>query len=311
MLRNFMKGADIMIEIRDVTKTFGQVVALNHLSLHIEDGSVFGLVGSNGAGKSTLLRILSGVYRQDGGEVLIDGEAPFENIGVKQRTLFISDYPYFSSTATVNKLAKRYRNVYPNWSEQEFLKLKNVFPISFDAKIGKMSKGMQRQAAIILGLATMPRCILFDEIFDGLDPVIRELVKKILVEFVADNQAAVMIASHNLRELEDVCDHVGLLHYGGALFDDELDKLKLGITRVQFALENPADFSRIQQKLNIIKVSGQSKLFELTVRGNAENVLDIIEEMNPLFCETLPLTLEELFISEMEAAGYDINNLVQ
>lgn len=300
-----------MVEIKDLTKTFGNVIALNHLSLTIEDSSIFGLVGSNGAGKSTLLRILAGVYQQDSGEVHIDGQAPFENIQVKGQTIFISDYPYFSSTDTVNKLAKYYRTIYPDWDEEAFQKMKSIFPIHFDAKISKMSKGMQRQASIILGLATNPKCILFDEIFDGLDPVIRELVKKILIEFVADHHATVIIASHNLRELEDVCDHVGLLHYGGALFDDELDKLKLGITRVQFALETPEAFSAVRERLEIIKETQQSKLFELTVRSDAETVQTVLDDLHPLFCETLPLTLEELFISEMEAAGYDINNLVQ
>ena len=147
--------------------------------------------------------------------MLINGQAPFENEQVKRSTVFISDYPYLAPTATVRRLARLYRSVYPGWSEDYFARMEKLFPISFDARLGKMSKGMQRQAAILLGLSTQPRCILFDEIFDGLDPVVRELVKKLLVDFVAENGASVMIASHNLRELEDVCDHVGLLHRGG------------------------------------------------------------------------------------------------
>ena len=206
-----------MIEIQDVSKQFDCVTALRHLTLKVQDGSVFGLVGSNGAGKSTLLRILAGVYRPDSGRVLINGQAPFENEQVKRSTVFISDYPYLAPTATVRRLARLYRSVYPGWSEDYFARMEKLFPISFDARLGKMSKGMQRQAAILLGLSTQPRCILFDEIFDGLDPVVRELVKKLLVDFVAENGASVMIASHNLRELEDVCDHVGLLPSGRCL----------------------------------------------------------------------------------------------
>lgn len=299
-----------MIEIQDVSKQFDCVTALRHLTLEVQDGSVFGLVGSNGAGKSTLLRILAGVYRPDSGRVLINGQAPFENEQVKRSTVFISDFPYFAPTATVRRLARLYRSVYPGWSEDYFARMEKLFPISFDARQGKMSKGMQRQAAILLGLSTQPRCILFDEIFDGLDPVVRELVKKLLVDFVAENGASVMIASHNLRELEDVCDHVGLLHRGGALCEDDLDRLKLGITRLQFALANPADFETVRSGLNLLKCSQQGKLFEMTVRGTETETLALVQRLHPLFCETLPITLEELFISEMEVAGYDINKVI-
>lgn len=299
-----------MIEIQDVSKQFDCVTALRHLTLKVQDGSVFGLVGSNGAGKSTLLRILAGVYRPDSGRVLINGQAPFENEQVKRSTVFISDYPYLAPTATVRRLARLYRSVYPGWSEDYFARMEKLFPISFDARLGKMSKGMQRQAAILLGLSTQPRCILFDEIFDGLDPVVRELVKKLLVDFVAENGASVMIASHNLRELEDVCDHVGLLHRGGALCEDDLDRLKLGITRVQFALADPADFETVRSGLNLLKCSQQGKLFEMTVRGTETETLALVQRLYPLFCETLPITLEELFISEMEVAGYDINKVI-
>lgn len=299
-----------MIEIQDVSKQFDCVTALRHLTLKVQDGSVFGLVGSNGAGKSTLLRILAGVYRPDSGRVLINGQAPFENEQVKRSTVFISDYPYLAPTATVRRLARLYRSVYPGWSEDYFARMEKLFPISFDARLGKMSKGMQRQAAILLGLSTQPRCILFDEIFDGLDPVVRELVKKLLVDFVAENGASVMIASHNLRELEDVCDHVGLLHRGGALCEDDLDRLKLGITRLQFALADPADFETVRAGLNLLKCSQQGKLFEMTVRGTETETLALVQRLHPLFCETLPITLEELFISEMEVAGYDINKVI-
>ena len=275
-----------MIEIQDVSKQFDCVTALRHLTLKVQDGSVFGLVGSNGAGKSTLLRILAGVYRPDSGRVLINGQAPFENEQVKRSTVFISDYPYLAPTATVRRLAGLYRSVYPGWSEDYFARMEKLFPISFDARLGKMSKGMQRQAAILLGLSTQPRCILFDEIFDGLDPVVRELVKKLLVDFVAENGASVMIASHNLRELEDVCDHVGLLHRGGALCEDDLDRLKLWITRVQFALADPADFETVRSGLNLLKCSQQGKLFEMTVRGTETETLALVQRLHPLSEQT-------------------------
>lgn len=245
-----------MIEIQDVSKQFDCVTALRHLTLKVQDGSVFGLVGSNGAGKSTLLRILAGVYRPDSGRVLINGQAPFENEQVKRSTVFISDYPYLAPTATVRRLAGLYRSVYPGWSEDYFARMEKLFPISFDARLGKMSKGMQRQAAILLGLSTQPRCILFDEIFD------------------------------------------------------DLDRLKLGITRLQFALADPADFETVRAGLNLLKCSQQGKLFEMTVRGTETETLALVQRLHPLFCETLPITLEELFISEMEVAGYDINKVI-
>lgn len=300
-----------MIEIKGVTKTFGNVTALNNTTLTIGSGSVFGLVGSNGAGKSTLLRIIAGVYRADSGSVKINSLETFENNKVKQNLIFISDYPYFSSFDTVEKLAKIYKTIYENWSDEKFEYLKSVFPIDTKAKISQMSKGMQRQAAIMLGISTMPECILFDEIFDGLDPVIRELVKRILIDFVEENNATVVIASHNLRELEDVCDHVALLHLGGVLLENDIDALKLGIFRVQLALNNPQDFEKIEKELNIVKISKLGKMIEFTARGSIDTARELLESINPLFIETLPLTLEELFISEMEVAGYDINNLVK
>lgn len=300
-----------MIEIKGVTKTFGNVTALNDTTLTIGSGSVFGLVGSNGAGKSTLLRIIAGVYKADRGSVKINSRESYENNKVKQNLIFISDYPYFSSFDTVEKLAKIYKTIYENWSDEKFEYLKSIFPIDTKAKISQMSKGMQRQAAIMLGISTMPECILFDEIFDGLDPVIRELVKRILIDFVEESNATVVIASHNLRELEDVCDHVALLHLGGVLLENDIDALKLGIFRVQLALNNPQDFEKIEKELNIVKISKLGKMIEFTARGSIDTARVLLESINPLFIETLPLTLEELFISEMEAAGYDINNLVK
>ena len=215
-----------MIEIQDVSKQFDCVTALRHLTLKVQDGSVFGLVGSNGAGKSTLLRILAGVYRPDSGRVLINGQAPFENEQVKRSTVFISDYPYLAPTATVRRLARLYRSVYPGWSEDYFARMEKLFPISFDARLGKMSKGMQRQAAILLGLSTQPRCILFDEIFDGLDPVVRDELIDLLLDFVRDENHAILISSHIVSDLEKLCDTIAFLHKGRLLLCEDKDTLR-------------------------------------------------------------------------------------
>ena len=300
-----------MIEIKNLTKTFEKTKALNDISFSVAKGSVFGLVGSNGAGKSTLLRIMAGVFQPDSGNVYMDGETPFENNSLKGRTANVSDSPYFFPGATVDSMAKYLKSVYASWDEEEYYYLKSVFPIDTRKKISTMSKGMQRQGAIMLALAYKPDYILFDEIFDGLDPVIRELVKKILIEYVAETNSTVVIASHNLRELEGFCDHIGLLHLGGILLEQEIDGASIGVYRVQFILENPENMNDIKEKLNIVKETHQGKMVQITVKGNEDEINEVIESANPVFKEMLPLTLEELFISEMEVAGYDINKFFQ
>lgn len=297
-----------MIEIKNIVKLFGDKKALDNISFTVSEGSVFGLVGSNGAGKSTLLRILAGVFYPDGGDVFIDGSKPFENPAVKCQCAFVSDFPYFYSGATLDTTALYYSSVYPGWDNNRFNELKKLFPINSVQKIASMSKGMQRQTAIILALSYNPKYIFFDEIFDGLDPVIRELVKKILIDYVDKTGATVVIASHNLRELEGFCDHIGLLHQGGVLFESDIDGEQMSLYRYQFVMDE-SDYSDIKTQLNITKESHQGKMIEITVKGNKKDIDEIINSRNPIYVESLPLTLEELFISEMEVAGYDINNL--
>lgn len=208
-----------MIEVNHITKRFGKVTAVDDFTLDINRGSVLGIVGSNGGGKSTLLRILSGVFDADSGEVKINGQNIYNNPSVKGECFFIPDFPYFSNSATLENTAYLYRSLYPNWNENAFRQFCSVFPIDPDAKIIDMSKGMQRQAALILAISTCPRYLLLDEIFDGLDPVVRRLVKKILIDNVSANDMTVVIASHNLRELEELCDRICLIHKGKLLLE--------------------------------------------------------------------------------------------
>ena len=294
-----------MIEIQNVTKRFDRLVALNQISLNIKEGSVVGLVGSNGAGKSTLLRILAGVYRADSGTVLFDGAEGFNNSAVKGNTIFISDYPYFSSSDTLKSLANKYKILYPHWNDEDFNRLLGLFTISQTVKIAKMSKGMQRQAAIILGLAANPKYILFDEIFDGLDPVVREQVKKLFADFVSERSASIVIASHNLRELEDVCDSICLIHAGGILADEDADKLKLGMTKVQMIIEDESVLDTVRQTLTLLKLTKKGKIYEMTVRGERDEIMAFLESLHPTYLELLPLSLEEVFMSEMEVTGYE------
>lgn len=296
-----------MIQIKNVTKLFGEKRALDNISFNVEEGSIFGLIGSNGAGKSTLLRILAGVFKNEAGSALLDGEEPFENVAIKQKTAFVSDYPYFLSGSSMQSMAKFNKSIYPTWDDNRYNQLVATFPIESNQKIATMSKGMQRQVAIILALSYNPKYILFDEIFDGLDPVIRELVKKVLIDYVQETNATVVIASHNLRELEGFCDHIGLVHNGGILLERDIDGDAIGLYRMQFIMTDE-DFEEIKPKLNITKCSHQGKIIEITVKGEEEEINSIIQSKNPVFCEMLPLTLEELFISEMEVAGYDINS---
>ena len=299
-----------MITITNLTKTFGEVKALDRLNCNINKGSVFGLVGSNGSGESTLLRILAGVYEANGGTVRIDGRPSFDDQDVKSRVYFISDYPYFFNDSTVENTAALYRRLYPTWDELKYKQLCGIFPISTKAKIINMSKGMQRQAALILALACCPQYLLLDEIFDGLDPVIRQLLKKLLMDDVAARGMTVVIASHNLRELEDICDHVGLLHKGGIVLEKELDEMKLGIHKVQAAFASALPDGAFAD-IDIIDIQKRGLLYNLVARGDKEELMAKMNALNPVFIEALPLTLEEVFISEMEVAGYDINNIMQ
>lgn len=298
-----------MIKIDNVSKDFGEVQALDKLSIEINAGSVFGLVGSNGSGKSTLLRILSGVYTADSGVITIDDENIYDNPAVKGKCFFISDFPYFSNSATLKSTARLYKNIFPNWSDEKFKDLCSKFPINEKGRIISMSKGMQRQVAIILALSTCPKYLFLDEIFDGLDPVVRQLVKKLVIDEITENDMTVIIASHNLRELEDICDHIGFLHKGGILLENDIDELKLGITKIQIAFSEQLD-KNVFEQLNLVNIKSNGKIYEIVVRDSAEDAMKFIETLNPVFVELLPLTLEEIFISEMEVAGYDINNIL-
>ncbi len=298
-----------MIEAKGLIKKFGAKAALDQINVAIGQGSIFGLVGSNGAGKSTFLRLLAGVYSPDGGELLVDDCQPFENSSVKQRVFFISDYPYFFPHATVQSMAEYYSKLYAKWNAQKYAEMLRTFPIDPKLPISRMSKGMQRQAAIICAIACQPDYLLMDEIFDGLDPVMRQLLKRIVSGEVSDRGMTVIIASHNLRELEDFCDHVGLFHRGGVLFERELDELKLGICKVQ-AVFRPMIDPAILTKLQIITSKVHGSILELVVKNSQADALAVLEELHPLTAEALPLTLEEVFISEMEVNGYDIDSIL-
>lgn len=300
-----------MIEIRDFTKKFGDYKALDSISLTVENSLIVGLVGSNGAGKSTLLRSIAGVYEGDGGTLLVDGESPYENPGVKERVFFVSDYPYFHGSQTLNELAAFYARFYSRWSKEKFEHLCTVFPLERKKRLSEMSKGMQRQCALICAVSCCPDYLIMDEIFDGLDPVMRQLLKRIVSGEVEERGMSVVIASHNLRELEDFCDYIGMLHRGGIVLEKDLDSIKLGVHKLHAAFRPMPDLEELKKQLDIVTCDVKGSLLNLVVRGEEREIRRVFDTLQPIFYETLPLTLEEVFINEMEAAGYDLENILK
>ena len=298
-----------MIKISGVTKYYDDFKSLDEINAVISDGSIFGLVGSNGSGKSTLLRIMCGIFRADGGEVEYDGENVYENVALKNRIVYLSDDQFFLPSATLTEMAKLYSSVYSEFSFEEFDKLLKIFGLDASRKINTFSKGMQKQAAILLGLSAKPKYLLCDETFDGLDPVMRQLVKRILADAVAEHGLTAIIASHNLRELEDICDHIGLLHKGGILFESEIDSLKENIHTVQAVFSYEITTDEIA-KIGTVSIKQRGSMVTAVVRGSENEVREKVEALGPDFYEMIPLTLEEIFISEMEERGYDYTKVV-
>ena len=299
-----------MIEIHGLEKRFETTVALQNVTLTVEKGRIMGVVGSNGAGKSTLLRCIAGIYRPDAGDVLVDGAATYENIEKKARIFFVPDNPHFEPGATVMSTAKLNAGFYPYFSWEKFERLCAIFQLDRKKKISTMSKGMQRQAALICALATMPDYLLLDEVFDGLDPVMRRLLKRVIAGEVADRGMTVLIASHNLRELEDFCDTVGLLHRGGVLLEKEVDELRLGMHRVQAVFREPVSDETLRGMFDLASLNRTGSLCTLVMRGERAAIEEKMGTLAPLFCEFLSLSLEEVFIWEMEAVGYDFEEIV-
>ena len=299
-----------MIEAKSLVKKFEDYPALNGLTTPIEPGWIYGLVGTNGSGKSTFMRTIAGVYQPDEGSLQIQGADVFENIHVKDKVLFVPDDMFFLPQSTLADMAALYQGIYSGWSQDKYQELVKRFPISDKKKINTFSKGMKRQAAIILAIAAQPDYLLLDEAFDGLDPVIRVAVRKLIADEVASRGMSVLIASHNLRELEDFCDHIGILHQGKLLLERELDDLKGEFCKVQAAFKPMVDIDTLKEKLEILSIEMNGSIVNLIVRGSREEVLEKINHFNPLIADSMPLSLEEVFIYEMEAVGYDYNNII-
>ncbi len=299
-----------MISVSNINKSFGEVKAVDNLSLNIEERQVFGLIGTNGAGKSTLLRMMSGVLQPDSGEVRIDGETVFNRPDVKEKLFFIPDETYYFANANAEDMKNYYAGIYKSFDKQRFDKLMSNFNLSPKIKIATYSKGMKKQLSLILGISAGTKYLYCDETFDGLDPVMRQAAKSLLAGDMEKRDFTPIITSHNLRELEDICDHVGLLHKGGALLSRDIEDMKLNLQKVQCVFREGADISALEAKLEIMLHDTRGSLHTYTVRGSRETVEEIFRGTDTLFFETLSLTLEEIFISETEVVGYDIRKLI-
>ncbi len=292
-----------MIIANNLTKRFPDVVALDRLNCHIQDGCVYGLVGANGAGKSTFLRLASGVYKPDEGSIMMNGEGIFENVSLKKRFAFVPDEFWMLPQSSMRRMAQLYASAYDGFDLKKLDALTKEFGLNPDKTLSNFSKGMRRQAATILALCTGADYYFFDETFDGLDPVMRNLVKQKLYAEVFDHGATVIITSHSLRELEDTCDQLALLYKGGIVLESDVGELKTSLFKMQVAFAEEYDKS-VFEGLEVLSQNRQGSVTTLIVRGDKDKSRALLAQKQPLLLEALPLTLEEVFIYEMEALGY-------
>ena len=288
-------------------KGFDGFAALNQFNMHVPDGSVYGLIGPNGAGKSTIIRHLTGIYRPDSGEVTIDGSPVYENNDIKKRIGYIADEVFFFPQATTADMARFYRGIYPRFDSARFEKLKAAFEISADQPIRKLSRGQQKQSAFWTVLAMHPEILILDEPVDGLDPVMRRQIWSLLLDQVAAEGTTILVSSHNLRELEDVCDHVGIIQKGSMMLERDLTELQDQIVKIQVVLPEEAD---VPVDLPLVHESSSGNLKELIFRCDRETALDRFKMLSPAYLEAVPLSLEEIFIHELGGAGYGVENIL-
>ncbi len=296
-----------MIEVRELVKSFDGFKALDGLNMTVPRGAIYGLVGPNGAGKSTAIRHIMGIYRQDSGSVMVDSQPVFENPAVKHRMAYIPDDIFFFLQAGTRDMMKYYRGIYPNFDMERYNRMGEIFRFDDKRPIRKLSRGMQKQAAFRLAMSVRPDVLILDEPVDGLDPVMRRQIWSIIMGDVAENGTTVLLSSHNLRELEDVCDHVGIISGGRMLLERSLSELQSGVVKVQL-VRNPG--TELPQELNIIHSSTIGKIETHIIRGGQEEISNKIASIGPVFYDMIPLTLEEIFIYEMGGDDYAVRDII-
>ena len=294
-----------MLEVKNLTKTFDGFTALSDLSLTVPRGAVYGLVGPNGAGTSTVIRHIMGIYRPDSGSVTLDGIPIYENPDLKSTMVCIPDEIFYEAADTILDLKRLYAGIYPKFDENRFCNLGKVFQLDVKKPIRRFSKGMQKQAAFWLAISCRPEILVLDEPVDGLDPVMRRQIMSIILEDVAENGTTVLVSSHNLRELEDICDHVGIMHKGRMMLERSLSDLQENMVKVQLVMNAP-----LPENLNVVHHSAVGRVQTIIVRGCEEEVETLLQPLNPLLCDVLPLSLEEVFIYELGGVDYEVKNVL-
>ena len=297
-----------MIEVKNVVMRFDDRNALDGISLSVPEGCAYGLLGSNGAGKSTLLRLLSGIYRLNSGELTIDGEPVYDNARMKERVFFINDETVQFNNMTLAELRDYYKKFYGSFSDELWQKLHAALDLPLKKRLSTFSKGMKRQAAVICGIACRTPYLFLDEAFDGLDPTMRIIVKQMLIDAMVDNRLTVIFSSHNLGEIDEFCDRVGLLHNGKVVFDRELDNVKGSVFKIQTAFDTPVTKEQLSD-VDILHMESNGSVVHIIARGDREKVRAAVEKLSPKLYDEIPLSLEEIFVYEMEVLGYDSSKL--
>ena len=298
-----------MIKVTKVTKHFDSFKALDSLTLHVRKGTIYGLIGPNGAGKTTVINHINGCLKPESGIITVDNEEVYENENIKKRILNISDDWFYYSTYSIGQMAKFYKDIYPDFSLERYEKLKEIFKFDEKKQIRKMSKGQKKQVAFWLSLSAMPDVLILDEPLDGLDPVMRKQVLSLVIADVADREMTVLVSSHNLRELEDICDWVGIIHEGKLIVEKPLDDLKGGVCKFQLSFkEDREEF--LNSLPGIMHISKTGSVYNIIVKGNPEEIQKTINDEHPILLERVSLTLEEVFIYELGGMGYDFKNII-
>ncbi|MBE7007469.1 MAG: ABC transporter ATP-binding protein [Ruminococcaceae bacterium] len=296
-----------MIEVRNLTKTFSRVRALDDLSMTVPDGAVYGLVGPNGAGKSTLIRHVTGIFRPDAGTVTVDGQPVYENPAVKSRIAYIPDDVFYFPSASIAEMRRFYEGIYPDFSDERYQRLLEAFGLNERVQLRRFSKGMQKQAAFLLAIALCPKILILDEPVDGLDPVMRRQMWSVLMQDVAERGTTVLLSSHNLRELEDVCDHVGILHQGKLLLERPLAELQGSVVKAQLVLR---EGDTVPESLPVLHQSAVGRVQTLILRCSQAEAETALHALEPVFYDLIPLTLEEVFIYELGGEGYAVRDIL-
>ena len=299
-----------MISVTNLTKKFDEFTALDSVDIEIKEGVIYGVVGSNGAGKSTLLRLMSGVYQPDNGEILIDDKKVWENPEVKENIAYIPDDLYLQNGVSMDSMARLHGAIYNNFDKKRFNELAELFKLDTKKSLNTFSKGMKRQVVIILALSRHPKYMFFDETFDGLDPVIRALVKKLISQEILEKKATVILTSHSLRDLEETCDQLALLHKGGIVFESDIYNIKTSLFKVQVAFEEKYEESDFND-LDIMNYKKNGSVINMIVKGDREKVRELLNSKTPLVLDILPLTLEEVFTYEMSMLGYSFDDILK